>query len=178
LHPKAIRRRAIHMCTQRAILFNSLTIVRASREGSISSIWTHHPPTSCTISVYTEEYWQFFNPLDDDDAVTMDTPQHARAAGTGPPAWPPRGARSDARPTPSTTHSANGTDDVAAQRLRARRARSVRRRGGGAGCADAPLVAGGTGGLLLPSPGARVWFPPKVVASGKASKLSAFHLVQ
>jgi hypothetical protein len=40
-------------------------------------------------SVFTHEYWQFFNPLDDDDAVTMDTPQHARAAGTGPPAWPP-----------------------------------------------------------------------------------------
>jgi hypothetical protein len=82
----------------------------------------------------------------------------------------------NARPTPSTTHSADGTDDVAAQWLRARRARSVRWRGGGAGCDGARLVAGGTGGLLLPSPGARVWFPPKVVGSGKASKLSAFHL--
>jgi hypothetical protein len=39
-------------------------------------------------SVFTDWYW-FFNPLDDDDAVTMDTPQHARAAAT----WP-RGARS------------------------------------------------------------------------------------
>jgi hypothetical protein len=39
-------------------------------------------------SVYADEYWQFFNPLHDDEAVTMDTPQHARAAGTGPPAWP------------------------------------------------------------------------------------------
>jgi hypothetical protein len=80
--------------------------------------------------------------------------------------------------TLSTTHSADSTDDVAAQWLRARRARSVRRRGGGAGCDDARLVAGGTGGILLPSPGTRVWFPPKVIASGKASKLSAFHLVQ
>jgi hypothetical protein len=40
-------------------------------------------------SVFTDWYWQFFNPLDDDDAVTMDTPQHPRAAAT----WP-RGARS------------------------------------------------------------------------------------
>jgi hypothetical protein len=128
-------------------------------------------------SVCTDEYWQFFNPLDDDDAVTMDTPQHTRAAGTGP-----HGLREvrvvNARPTPSTTHSGNGTDDVAAQWLLARRARSVRRRGGGAGCDDARLMAGGTSGLLLPSPGARVWFPMKAVASGKASKLSAFHLGQ
>jgi hypothetical protein len=84
----------------------------------------------------------------------------------------------NARPTPSTTHSADGTDDVAALWLRARRARSVRRRGGGAGCDDARLVAGVTSGFLLPSPGERVWFPPNVVASRKASKLSAFHLVQ
>jgi hypothetical protein len=40
---------------------------------------------------FTDEYWEFFNPLDDDDAVTMDSAQHARAAaavclavGTGP----------------------------------------------------------------------------------------------
>jgi hypothetical protein len=123
-------------------------------------------------SVFTDAYWQFFNPLDDDDAVT-DTPQHARAAAT----WP-RGARSNARPTPTTTPSADGTGDVAAQWLRARPARSVRQRSGGAGCADARLVADGTGGLLLPSPGSRVWFPPKVVANGMESKLSAFHLVQ
>jgi hypothetical protein len=129
-------------------------------------------------SVYTNEYWQFFNPLDDDDAVTMDTSQHARPPAPGRQ----RGLREvrvvNPRPTPSTTHSADGTDDVAAQWLRARRARSVRRRGGGAGCDDARLEAGGTGWLLLASPVARVWFPPKVVASGKASKLSAFHLVQ
>jgi hypothetical protein len=31
-------------------------------------------------SVCTDEYWQFFNLLGDDDAVTIDTPQHARAA--------------------------------------------------------------------------------------------------
>jgi hypothetical protein len=62
----------------------------------------------------------------------------------------------NARPTPSTTHSADGTDDAAAQWLRARRARSVRRRAAGADCDDARLVAGGTGGLLLQSPGARL----------------------
>jgi Plant transposon protein len=31
-------------------------------------------------SAFTDEYWKFFNPLDDDDAVTMDSAQHARAA--------------------------------------------------------------------------------------------------
>jgi hypothetical protein len=31
-------------------------------------------------SAFTEEYWELFNPLDDDDAVTMDSAQHARAA--------------------------------------------------------------------------------------------------
>jgi hypothetical protein len=31
-------------------------------------------------SAFTDEYWEFFNPLDDDDAVTMDPAQHARAA--------------------------------------------------------------------------------------------------
>jgi Plant transposon protein len=31
-------------------------------------------------SAFTDEYWEFFNPLDDDDAVTMDSAQHARAA--------------------------------------------------------------------------------------------------
>jgi hypothetical protein len=46
-------------------------------------------------SVFTDEYWQFFNPLDDDDAVTMDTPQYARAAATGP-----RGARSECASNP------------------------------------------------------------------------------
>jgi hypothetical protein len=65
-------------------------------------------------SVFTDEYWQFFNPLEDDDPVTMDTAQHAQAAATGPPAWPLRGVVI-ARPTPTTTHSADGTDDVAAQ---------------------------------------------------------------
>jgi hypothetical protein len=84
----------------------------------------------------------------------------------------------NARPTPTTTHGADGTDGVAAQWLRARPVRSVRRRGGGAGCDDARLVAGGTGGLLLPFPGARAWFPPKVVARGTASNLSTFHLEQ
>jgi hypothetical protein len=74
----------------------------------------------------------------------------------------------NARPAPSATHSADGTDDVAAQWLRARRARSVRRRGGGAGCDDARLVAGGTGGLLLPSPGARVWFPHFILRNRRA----------
>jgi hypothetical protein len=44
-------------------------------------------------SVFTDEYGQFFNPLDDNDAVAMDTAQHVRAAATGPPAWPPRGVR-------------------------------------------------------------------------------------
>jgi hypothetical protein len=28
---------------------------------------------------FTDAYWEFFNPLDDDDAVTMDSAQHARA---------------------------------------------------------------------------------------------------
>jgi hypothetical protein len=46
-------------------------------------------------SVFTDEYWLYFTPLDDDNAVTMDTAQHARAAATGPPAWPPRVARSE-----------------------------------------------------------------------------------
>jgi hypothetical protein len=86
------------------------------------------------------------------------------------------------------THSADGTDDVAARWLCAKPARSVRRRGSGAGCDGARLVMGGTGALLLPSQarapgsrrnlGAHAWFPPKVVASGTASKLSTFHLVQ
>jgi hypothetical protein len=31
-------------------------------------------------SAFPDEYWEFFNPLDDDDAVTMDSAQHARAA--------------------------------------------------------------------------------------------------
>jgi hypothetical protein len=31
-------------------------------------------------SAFTDEYWEFFNPLGDDDAVTMDSAQHARAA--------------------------------------------------------------------------------------------------
>jgi hypothetical protein len=31
-------------------------------------------------SAFTDEYREFFNPLDDDDAVTMDSAQHARAA--------------------------------------------------------------------------------------------------
>jgi hypothetical protein len=31
-------------------------------------------------SAFTDGYWEFFNPLDDDDAVTMDSAQHARAA--------------------------------------------------------------------------------------------------
>jgi hypothetical protein len=47
---------------------------------------------------------------------------------------------------------------------------------GEAGCDGARLVTG-TGGLVLPSPGARAWFLLKVIASEKASKLSAFHLV-
>jgi hypothetical protein len=42
--------------------------------------------------VFTAEYWQCPNPLDGDDAVTVDTGQHARAAATGLPAWPPQGA--------------------------------------------------------------------------------------
>jgi hypothetical protein len=45
--------------------------------------------------MFTDEYWQFFNPLDDDDAVTMDTTQHARAAATGP-----RGARCECASNP------------------------------------------------------------------------------
>jgi hypothetical protein len=176
--PKAIRQRAIRRCTQRAILFYSLSIVRASREGLISSIWTRHPPTSCTIRCIPTSTGSSSTP----STTTMRSRWTPRST-LGPPA-PGRqhGLRKvrvvNARPTFSTTHSADGTDDVAAQWLCARRARSVRRRGGGAGCDDARLVAGGTCGLLLPSPGARVWFPPKVVASGKASKLSAFHLVQ
>jgi hypothetical protein len=72
----------------------------------------------------------------------------------------------NARPNPTTTHSADGTDGVAAQWLRSRPARSVRRRGGGAGCDDARLVAAGTGGLLLPSPGAR----PLPAESGRKKK--------
>jgi hypothetical protein len=107
-------------------------------------------------SVFTDEYWQFFNPLDDDDAVTMDTPQPARAAGTGPPAWPPRVARSECESNPHHDPFCGRTEDAAAQWLRARPARSVRRRGGGAGCDDARRVAVGTGGLLLPFPGARL----------------------
>jgi hypothetical protein len=128
----------------------------------ISRIWTHHPPTSCTSRCI---------PTSTDSSSTPSTTT-MRSRWTphstlGPPA-PGRqqGLREvrvvNARPTPSTTHSADGTDDVAAQWLRARRARRVRRRGGGAGCDDARLVAGGTGGLMLPSSGARVWFPPKV----------------
>jgi hypothetical protein len=31
-------------------------------------------------SALTDEYWEFFNPFDDDDAVTMDSAQHARVA--------------------------------------------------------------------------------------------------
>jgi hypothetical protein len=31
-------------------------------------------------SAFIDEYWEFFNPLDDDDAVTMDSAQHTRAA--------------------------------------------------------------------------------------------------
>jgi hypothetical protein len=31
-------------------------------------------------SAFPDEYWEFFNPLDDDDAVTMDSAQNARAA--------------------------------------------------------------------------------------------------
>jgi hypothetical protein len=31
-------------------------------------------------SAFTDEYWEFFNPLDDDDSVTMATAQNARAA--------------------------------------------------------------------------------------------------
>jgi hypothetical protein len=31
-------------------------------------------------SAFTDEYWEFFNPLDDDDAVTMDSAQGARVA--------------------------------------------------------------------------------------------------
>jgi hypothetical protein len=39
------------------------------------------PPANVMhLSVITDEYWQFFNPLDDDDTVTMDTARHARAA--------------------------------------------------------------------------------------------------
>jgi hypothetical protein len=33
-------------------------------------------------SAFTNEYWEFFNPLDDDDAVTTDSAQLARAAAT------------------------------------------------------------------------------------------------
>jgi hypothetical protein len=31
-------------------------------------------------SAFKDEYWEFFNPLDDDDSVTMTAAQHARAA--------------------------------------------------------------------------------------------------
>jgi hypothetical protein len=31
-------------------------------------------------SAFTYEYWEFLNPLKDDDAVTIDTAQHARVA--------------------------------------------------------------------------------------------------
>jgi hypothetical protein len=31
-------------------------------------------------SAFPDEHWEFFNPLDDDDAVTVDSAQHARAA--------------------------------------------------------------------------------------------------
>jgi hypothetical protein len=59
------------------------------------------PPASVMHhSVFTDEYWQCFNTLDDDDTVTMTTAQHARAAASGPPAWPPRGARSECATNP------------------------------------------------------------------------------
>jgi hypothetical protein len=147
--------------------------VKASREGLISSIWTRHPPTSCTIRCL---------PTGTGSSSTRSTTttrlRWTPRSTLGPPP-PGRGVRVvNARPTPTRTHSADGTGDVAAQWLRARPARSVRQRSGEAGCGDTRLVAGGTGGFLLPSPGSRVWFPPKVVANGKASKLGAFHPVQ
>jgi hypothetical protein len=52
-------------------------------------------------SVFTDEYWQFFNPLDDDDAVTMDAAQHARAAATGAASMASASARSEC---PSNPH--------------------------------------------------------------------------
>jgi hypothetical protein len=115
----------------------------------ISSIWTRHPPASCTIRCLPTITGSSLTP----STTTMRSGWTPHST-LGPPA-PGRqhGLREvrvvNARPAPSATHSADGTDDVAAQWLRARRARSVRRRGGGAGCDDARLVAGGTGGLLL-----------------------------
>jgi hypothetical protein len=173
IRPRAFRRR-----TYSAILFYSLTLVRAFREGLISSIWTRHPPTSGTSRCFLLTS----SGSSSTRSMTMASRWTPRCTLGLPPPGRQHGLREErllnARPTPTTIHSADDTDGVAVQWLLARPAPSLRRRVAGAGCDDARLVAGGTGGLLPPSLGARVWFPPRVVASGKASKLSAFHLVQ
>jgi hypothetical protein len=92
------------------------------------------PPASVMHnSVFTDDYWQFFNPLDDDDAIRMDSPQHAGAAGTGPPTWPPRGARSECASSPQRDPLCGRyrrcCGSVAAREAGAERA-AARRRGG------------------------------------------------
>jgi hypothetical protein len=121
-----------------------LNIVRASRESLISSIWTRHPPTSCTIRCLPTGTGS------SSTRSTMTTRSRWTPRSTLGPPPPGREVRVvNARPTPTSTHSADCTDDVGAQWLCARPARSVRQRSGAAGRDDARLVAGGTGGFYF-----------------------------
>jgi hypothetical protein len=126
------------------IMSQQVTDCRYDREGLISSIWTRHQPTSYTIRCLPTSTGSSSTR----STTTMRSRWTPRST-LGPPP-PGREVRVvNTRPTPTTTHSADGTDDVAAQWLRARPARSVRRRGGGAGSDNARLEAGGTGGFCF-----------------------------